>query len=148
MQTDPPFGGKFVVLAGDVIQIVPVVPSGSRGQIVSACVKASPLYRECRFLRLTENMRLPALRADSASDVESLKIPEFLLSVGEGRLQGKQRPEWISLPQSVAIEHTIRSLCLMVFQWIRDNHADPVWLNKRYTHHKEQAARSSQQGYR
>ncbi|CDF32173.1 unnamed protein product [Chondrus crispus] len=131
MQTDRPFGGKFLVLAGDFRQILPVVPGGSRGQIVSACVKASPLYRECRFLRLTENMRLAALRADPAADVEALNFPEFLLSVGEGRLQGEQRPEWISLPQSVAFEHTIRSLCLNVFQGIRDNHADPAWLTKR-----------------
>ncbi|CDF40386.1 ATP dependant DNA helicase [Chondrus crispus] len=56
MQTDRPFGGKFLVLAGDFRQVLPVVPGGSRGQIVSACVKASPLYRKCRFLRLTENM--------------------------------------------------------------------------------------------
>ncbi|CDF39624.1 Helicase-like protein [Chondrus crispus] len=131
MQTDRPFGGKFLVLAGDFRQILPVVPGGSRGQIVSACVKASPLYRECRFLRLTENMRLAALRADPAADVEALSFPEFLLSVGEGRLQGEQRPEWISLPQSVAFEHTIRNLCLKVFQGIRDNHADPAWLTKR-----------------
>ncbi|CDF41007.1 ATP dpendant DNA helicase [Chondrus crispus] len=131
MQTDRPFGGKFLVLAGDFRRILPVVTGGSRGQIVSACVKASPLYRECRFLRLTENMRLAALRADPAADVEALNFPEFLLSVGEGRLQGEQRPEWISLPQSVAFEHTIRNLCLKVFQGIRDNHADPAWLTKR-----------------
>ncbi|CDF36818.1 partial DNA helicase [Chondrus crispus] len=112
MQTDRPFGGKFLVLAGDFRQILPVVPGGSRGQIVSPCVKASPLYRECRFLRLTENMRLAALRADPAVDVEALNFPEFLLS-------------------SVAFEHTIRNLCLKVFQGIRDNHTDPAWLTKR-----------------
>ncbi|CDF37017.1 ATP dependant DNA helicase [Chondrus crispus] len=131
MQTDRPFGGKFLVLPGDFRQILPVVPGGSRGQIVSACVKASPLYRECRFLRLTENMRLAALRADPAEDVEALNFPEFLLSVGEGRINGQQRPEGISLQQSVAFEHTIRNSCLKVFQGIRDNHADPAWLTKR-----------------
>ncbi|CDF33589.1 Putativ ATP dependant DNA helicase [Chondrus crispus] len=99
MQTDRPFGGKFLVLAGDFRQILPVVPGGSR--------------------------------ADPAADVEALNFPEFLLSVGEGRLQGEQRPEWISLPQSVAFEHTIRNLCLKVFQGIRDIHADPAWLTKR-----------------
>ena len=61
MQTDRPFVRKFLVHAGDFRQILPVVPGGSRGQIVGACVKASPLYRECGFLRLTENMRLAAL---------------------------------------------------------------------------------------
>ena len=131
MQTGRPFGGKFLVLAGDFGQILPVVSGGSRGQIVSVCVKASPLYPECRFLRLTENMRLAALRADLAADVEALNFPEFLLSVGEGRSQGEQRPEWISLPQSVAFEHSICNLCLKVFQGIRDNQADPAWLTKR-----------------
>ncbi|CDF36188.1 ATP dependant DNA helicase PIF1 [Chondrus crispus] len=131
MQTDRPFGGKFLLLAGDFRQILPVVPGGSRGQIVSACVKSSPLYRECRFLCLTENMRLTALQGDTAADVEALNFPQFLLSVGEGRLQCDQRPEWISLPQSVAFEHTIRNLCLKVFHGIRDNHADPTWLTKR-----------------
>ncbi|CDF40018.1 unnamed protein product [Chondrus crispus] len=131
MQADRPFGGKFLVLAGDFRQILPVVPGGSRGQIVSACVKSSPLYRECRFLCLTENMRLTALQGDPAADVEALNFPQFLLSVGEGRLQCDQRPEWISLPQSVAFEHTIRNLCLKVFHGIRDNHADPTWLTKR-----------------
>ncbi|CDF36554.1 unnamed protein product [Chondrus crispus] len=131
MQTDRPFGGKFLVLARDFRQILPVVPGGSRGQIVSACVKSSPLYRECRLLCLTENMRLTALQGDPAADVEALNFPQFLLSVGEGRLQCDQRPEWISLPQSVAFEHTIRNLCLKVFHGIRDNHADPTWLTKR-----------------
>ncbi|CDF33944.1 ATP dependant DNA helicase PIF1 [Chondrus crispus] len=131
MQTDRPFGGKFLVLAGDFRQILPVVSDGSRGQIVSACVKSSPLYRECRFLCLTENMRLAALQADPAADVEALNFPQFLLSVGEGRLQCEQRPEWISLPQPVAFEHAIRNLCLKVSHGIRDNHADPTWLTNR-----------------
>ncbi|CDF37506.1 partial DNA helicase [Chondrus crispus] len=98
MQTDWPFGGKFLVLAGDFRQILPVVPGGSR---------------------------------DPAADVEALNFPEFLLSVGEGRLQGEERPEWISLLQSVAFEHTIRNLCFKVFQGIRDNYTDPAWLTKR-----------------
>ena len=76
-------------------------------------------------------MRLAALRADPAADVEALNFPEFLLTVGEGRIQGEQRSEWISLPQFEAFEHTIRKLCLKVFQGIRDNHADPTWLTKR-----------------
>ncbi|CDF35670.1 partial DNA helicase [Chondrus crispus] len=32
---------------------------------------------------------------------------------------------------SVAFKHTIRNLCLKVFQGVRDNHADPAWLTKR-----------------
>ncbi|CDF77532.1 partial DNA helicase [Chondrus crispus] len=129
IQTDRPFGGKFLVLVGDFRQILPVVPGGSRGPIVSACVKASPLYRECRFLALPRTCALLPSE-QTLQQMCALNFPEYLLSVGEGRLQGEQRPEWISLPQSVAFEHTIRNLYVKVFQGIRDNHADPAWLTK------------------
>ena len=116
MQTDRPFGGNFLVLAGDFRQILPVVPGGSRGQIVSACFKVSSLYLDCRFQLLIENMRLAALQADPAADAEAVNFPEFLLTVGEGRIQGEQCPEWISLPQYVAFEHSVRNVCLKVFR--------------------------------
>ncbi|CDF39089.1 ATP dependant DNA helicase [Chondrus crispus] len=73
MQTDRPFGGKFLVLAGDFRQILPVLPGGSRGQIVSACVKASLL-----------------------SDVEALNFPEFLLSVFQGIRDNHADPAWLT----------------------------------------------------
>ena len=56
---DPrPFGGVAFCFCGDFRQILPVVPRGTRGQIVSACLKRSPLWRHVQRLPLTINMRL------------------------------------------------------------------------------------------
>ena len=33
---DKPYGGVVVVMGGDFIQVLPIIPKGSRGQIVEA----------------------------------------------------------------------------------------------------------------
>src|ERR1044072_127078 len=55
---DKPFGGKVVVLGGDFRQILPVIAKGSKQDITRATINASNLWRHCRVLRLTTNMRL------------------------------------------------------------------------------------------
>ena len=85
------FGYKAVLVSGDFRQILPVIPGGSRADIVEKCFKASPLYDKFNVLRLTENMRLAELRVDPNADPEALEFPEFLLKVGEGRDAWKDR---------------------------------------------------------
>jgi hypothetical protein len=53
---DKPFGGITVVFGGDIRQILPVIPRGSRGQIVAACLKCSPLWQSVQELKLKTNM--------------------------------------------------------------------------------------------
>ncbi|XP_057426048.1 uncharacterized protein LOC130719435 [Lotus japonicus] len=55
---DKPFGGKVVVLGGDFRQILPFIPKGGRQDIVSATVNSSDLWKYCKVLKLTKNMRL------------------------------------------------------------------------------------------
>ncbi|XP_057746826.1 uncharacterized protein LOC130966082 [Arachis stenosperma] len=55
---DLPFGGKVVVLGGDFRQILPVIPRGSRQDIVHSTVNSSYLWKFCQVLKLTKNMRL------------------------------------------------------------------------------------------
>lgn len=71
-----PFGGKVIVIGGDFRQTLPVVPRGSRANIVEACIKSSPLWRCFTPLPLTTNMR-------SAGQEEH---NTWLLNVGEGTL--------------------------------------------------------------
>jgi len=52
------FGGKIVVLGGDLRQILPVVPGGDRPQIVNAAIVNSSLWKHVKILSLTTNMRL------------------------------------------------------------------------------------------
>lgn len=53
-----PFGGKVVVFGGDFRQILPVVPMGTRHDIVYASICSSKLWAHCKVLKLTQNMRL------------------------------------------------------------------------------------------
>jgi hypothetical protein len=51
------FGGKVVVMGGDFKQILPVVPRGTRGQIVDASLKRFAVLRHrVKVRQLHENM--------------------------------------------------------------------------------------------
>ncbi|KAL7120574.1 hypothetical protein ACP275_02G130000 [Erythranthe tilingii] len=85
-QSDPenenkPFGGKIVVCGGDFRQILPVVPKGTRQQVVSASINSSHLWQHCEVLTLTKNMRL----SSTSSNCEELKnFSDWVLSIGDG----------------------------------------------------------------
>jgi len=53
-----PFGGVVVIFAGDFRQCPPVIPKGSRSQIVDACINNSSFWSKVVTLPLTINMRL------------------------------------------------------------------------------------------
>ncbi len=40
-----PFGGKCILFSGDIRQVLPVVPRGSRGMVVHLCLKSSPISK-------------------------------------------------------------------------------------------------------
>jgi len=53
------FRGKVVVMGGDFRQILPLVPRGTRGQIVDASLKRFVVLWHCVKVRqLHENMRV------------------------------------------------------------------------------------------
>ncbi|XP_022019171.1 ATP-dependent DNA helicase PIF1-like [Helianthus annuus] len=52
------FGGMVVVFGGDFRQILPVIPKGSRHDIVNASLNSSHLWNHCQVLKLHVNMRL------------------------------------------------------------------------------------------
>jgi ATP-dependent DNA helicase PIF1 len=58
------FGNKVVVMGGDFRQILPMVPRGTRGQIVDASLKRSAvLWHRVKVCQLHENMRVQRLLA-------------------------------------------------------------------------------------
>ncbi|XP_025611896.1 uncharacterized protein [Arachis hypogaea] len=78
-----PFGGKVVVLGGDFRQILPVIPMGSRQDIVQAAINSSYLWEHCNVLRLTINMRL-TVRATYTSLSDVSQFASWLLDIGDG----------------------------------------------------------------
>lgn len=55
---EKPFGGKTTILGGDFRQILPVIPTGRRPEIVKACIINSYLWEECQLFLLKKNMRI------------------------------------------------------------------------------------------
>jgi hypothetical protein len=85
IRNDPrPFGGIVVCFCGDFRQILPVVPRGTRGQIVSACLKRSPLWRHIRRLPLTINMRLLSPQMSPEERLRQEEFANLILAIGEG----------------------------------------------------------------
>lgn len=79
------FGGKIVIFGGDFRQILPVIPGGSRSDIVHASINASYIWDQCQMFHLTKNMRLQS----GNNDVEKAELKEFsnwILDVGDGKL--------------------------------------------------------------
>jgi ATP-dependent DNA helicase PIF1 len=80
-----PFGGKVVVLGGDFRQILPVIPKGTRYEIVQSTINSSHLWQHCEVLTLTTNMRL--LSGCTDSDVEEQRrFSEWILGIGDGSI--------------------------------------------------------------
>ncbi|XP_020985767.1 LOW QUALITY PROTEIN: uncharacterized protein LOC107461290 [Arachis duranensis] len=83
-----PFGGKTIVFGGDFRQILPVIPKGSRQDIVNATINASYIWDHCQVLKLTKNMRLQA--AHTSVDRAGLgDFAEWILKVGDGAIGNK-----------------------------------------------------------
>ena len=79
-ETDKPFDGITVMLAGDWHQILSVVRKGGRPEIVAACLKTSVLWQHVQVMKLSMNMHVLVAEQDSAT------FAEHLLEIGEGHM--------------------------------------------------------------
>ena len=67
MQSNEFMGGKLILLMHDFRQILPVVPGGNRGSIVTAAVPSSDVWKHFKSLLLTRNMRVERLLQENPS---------------------------------------------------------------------------------
>jgi hypothetical protein len=78
LDVDADFGGVTMLFGGDFRQTLPVVPHGSREQIVGATFCRSRIWPKLRIFHLKRNMRLGQ---DPASD----EFAKWLLEIGGGK---------------------------------------------------------------
>ncbi|XP_042067091.1 uncharacterized protein LOC121810365 [Salvia splendens] len=106
LNRNKPFGGKTVVFGGDFRQILPVVPKGSRQDVVNATINSSYLWKSCTVLRLTKNMRL--LNTENVHEASKLKeFSSWVASIGDGVIGGPNDGEVaIQLPIDIVLPNS------------------------------------------
>ncbi|XP_048628393.1 ATP-dependent DNA helicase PIF2-like [Brassica napus] len=98
-----PFGGKVVVFGGDFRQILPVIPRGNRADIVMAALNSSYLWKHCKVLQLTKNMRLFS-ETDPREAEEIKKFSDWILDVGDGKINEPNSGEtMIDIPKDLLV---------------------------------------------
>ncbi|XP_031119049.1 uncharacterized protein LOC116022465 [Ipomoea triloba] len=101
---DTTFGGKTVVLGGDFRQILPVIPNGTRQDIVAASINSSYLWRSCKVFRLTQNLRLRQIQ----SDIEVQQVEDFanwIAQIGDGVLGNSRDGDFeITIPNQFLLK--------------------------------------------
>ncbi|XP_019157202.1 PREDICTED: uncharacterized protein LOC109153796, partial [Ipomoea nil] len=130
--SDMTFGGKTVVLGGDFRQILPVIPKGTRPDIVRASISSSYLWQSCKVLRLTKNLRLKSVQSES----ECKEIEEFakwIANIGDGmigcQLDGESE---ITIPEDLLLkceDDPIATIVDSTFPNFRLGLADLSYLN-------------------
>ncbi|XP_074276220.1 uncharacterized protein LOC141599974 [Silene latifolia] len=125
-----PFGGKVVVFGGDFRQILPVIPKGSRSEIVNASLCSSNLWSACKVLKLTKNMRLRG--GDSCSELAQIKeFSEWILKVGDGEAGDPNDGEVeLELPNDILIQRhcgdPIASIVDAIYPSLENQLSNPV----------------------
>jgi hypothetical protein len=134
-----PFGGKIVVLGGDLRQILPVIEGGTRSQITNAAITNSPLWQDVTILHLTINQRLVVQSLDAGVQNEATSFAQWVLDLGNGVVpavakQGESDPTWITIP-SEHLVHTdgnkIDAIVGVVYVDFLKKFSDPNYLKER-----------------
>ena len=133
-RTDLPFGGKVVVLGGDFRQILPVVPQGTRQDIINASINSSHLWRYCEVLTLKTNMRL--LHGCPPNEVqERTAFSEWVLGIGDGCIGDESDDSInINIPDDLLINSSgdhIASIVNCIYPSILLNMHDPLFFQNR-----------------
>ena len=81
-----PFGGVVVVMGGDFRQVLPVIPKGTRGQIVDASLNRSHLWNHIKLLKLHQNMRVQTMidTGNVTDATQQQHFSDWLKRIGEG----------------------------------------------------------------
>lgn len=134
MHSNKVFGGKCILMGGDLRQILPVIHKGTRATIIDSCINSSHLWSQCTIFHLTINMRLTT----SQSNVDKEKIGMFsrwLLSIGDGCGEtGFSGQHTISIPADLLVptsDNPIHSVVEVIYDDLANNLMSNVYFNER-----------------
>jgi len=129
------FGGKVVVFEGDFRQILPVIPRGTRSDIVHATINASYLWQHCQVLTLTKNMRLLQPGLQSTSTCEIQQFSDWIVKLGDGILcEPNDGVVDIEIPPEFLISNfndLIKAIVLSTYLDLLENYRNDNFLQSR-----------------
>ncbi|KAG5063501.1 hypothetical protein JHK85_004684 [Glycine max] len=126
--------GKVMVLGGDFRQILPVIPRGSRSDIVHATINSSYLWDYCQILTLTKNMRLQS-NIQVADKEETATFAQWILDIGDGII-GHPNDAYakVEIPQDLLItkyDDPIHGIVNSTFPNLCQHHNNPEFFQSR-----------------
>ena len=107
---EQPFGGMTIVLGGDFQQILPVIPTGTKKDIINATINNSYLWPYFKILKLTENMRLKRYNHREEEKNEIVTFSKWILNVGDGIAEGikdleNEDAKWVKIPKKYILHY-------------------------------------------
>nr|KYP55257.1 hypothetical protein KK1_001464 [Cajanus cajan] len=92
LDCNAPFGGKIMILGGDFRQVLPVVPKGTKAQMIYACIVKSHLWPITKVLHLRQNMR----------SLQDPNFAEYLMRIGDGN-EPTKLDDMVKVPHQIEI---------------------------------------------
>ena len=122
-----PMGGICTLLCGDLRQILPVIPRGTRGKIVDACVKKSHLWNSVVVKYLQTNMTVHL-----CGDQVAGQFADQLLAIGDGKFPTDDDIiDIIQLPETMGMfVNSIDELMSRIYPDLLSNFTNITWLLK------------------
>ena len=134
MQSNEFMGGKLILLMHDFRQILPVVPGGNRGSIVTAAGPSSDIWKHFKSLLLTRNMRVERMLQGNPSPERRQKLlahAQWLLSIGNGTAPSAiPNSNIIEIPEHMVVTSRF-ALQEKIYPDFKNKYNDAKYLSKR-----------------
>lgn len=131
---DKPFGGLTIVCGGDFRQTLPVVPKGTRADIIDASLTSSYLWPYFKVYELKQNMRLYNNSLSKADADRIATFDKWLLQIGNGSVYDDVDKELIKIPTDLCgdpREDPMKSIVQAIYPSLIQNYNNPAYLTER-----------------
>ncbi|XP_071699017.1 uncharacterized protein [Rutidosis leptorrhynchoides] len=133
------FGGIPILLGGDFRQILPIIPTGKRQEIVQACINRSDLWQSCQLHTLSRIMRVNEFIADGQVDPRKQQFNKWVLDIGDSKVSavckdGKEEPTGIEIPNEFIVKSDkppIDAIVDTIFPDFLQRHKNEDYLSER-----------------
>ena len=128
-----------MLLSGDFRQCLPVLPNGSRAEVVDRSLKRSHLWKFFKVMKLEENMRVKM-----SNDPEAEEFDIFTLKLGDGELETVDGTDLVAIPEEMCMEieantinnpeaekRSMKTLADHVYPRLEENFSRDNWMDGR-----------------